>query len=144
MPLPLPACLTLPLHLTQITNNHLNRLSGDYNPLHIDPGVSSRVGYPQPILHGLATMGISVRQLLAVYGGDQPDSIANIKVRVVTTSRPCVMTGSRMMCNGAAAAGLLLACCEPWSRVCVCRQICFFGRFASTPTATDCMAPPAN
>ncbi|WIA35514.1 hypothetical protein OEZ86_003941 [Tetradesmus obliquus] len=59
----------------------LYRLSGDYNPLHIDPGVSSRVGYPQPILHGLATMGISVRQLLAVYGGDQPDSIANIKVR---------------------------------------------------------------
>jgi acyl dehydratase len=56
------------------------RLSGDYNPLHIDPSVSSRVGYPQPILHGLATMGISVRQLLAEYGADQPDSIANIKV----------------------------------------------------------------
>lgn len=58
----------------------LPRLSGDYNPLHIDPSVSSRVGYPLPILHGLATMGISVRQLLAEYGADQPDSIANIKV----------------------------------------------------------------
>jgi acyl dehydratase len=41
------------------------------------------VGYPQPILHGLATMGMSVRQLLAEFGADQPGSIANIKVGAV-------------------------------------------------------------
>jgi acyl dehydratase len=41
------------------------------------------VGYPQPILHGLATMGMSVRQLLAEFGADQPHSIANIKVGAV-------------------------------------------------------------
>lgn len=56
------------------------RLSGDYNPLHIDPEVSRRVGFERPILHGLCSMGVSVRQVLLVFGGDDPASIRSIKV----------------------------------------------------------------
>lgn len=52
------------------------RLCGDFNPLHIDPAFAAVGNFPKPILHGLATFGISGKILFEQYG-----PFKNIKVR---------------------------------------------------------------
>ncbi|KAJ9049387.1 hypothetical protein DSO57_1025122 [Entomophthora muscae] len=59
----------------------LYRLSGDYNPLHIDPNMSQIGGFEVPILHGLCTYGMAAKAALARFGGNEPNAIKSIKAR---------------------------------------------------------------
>lgn len=61
------------------------RLSGDYNPLHIDPQFAAMANYDRPIIHGLCTFGFCGRAVLRTYCNNDPDKFKSIKVRF---SRP--------------------------------------------------------
>ena len=57
------------------------RLSGDRNPLHIDPAFANMAGSDRPILHGLCTFGHVGRAVLAEYAGNDPARFVAMSVR---------------------------------------------------------------
>jgi len=57
------------------------RLSGDLNPLHIDPEVARAAGFPRPILHGLASFGVAGHALLQRLCDYDPSRLTRMDVR---------------------------------------------------------------
>jgi acyl dehydratase len=57
------------------------RLSGDRNPLHVDPKFAARGGFSQPILHGLCTYGVTGRALLRLLCDGDPAAFRSMSGR---------------------------------------------------------------
>lgn len=66
----------------------LYRLSGDYNPLHIDPQFAALGGFDRPILHGLCTFGNIGRAVIEGYCDNDPRRFHSIKVRFAAPVMP--------------------------------------------------------
>ena len=68
---------------TTIAKNqaHIYRLSGDYNPLHIDPDAAQFGGFDMPILHGLCTFGHCADLLLEAFCDGDSQRFDKIKMR---------------------------------------------------------------
>jgi acyl dehydratase len=57
------------------------RLSGDHNPVHVDPAVARAAGFERPILHGLCSFGVSGVALLKTLCGWDPARLHEIGCR---------------------------------------------------------------
>jgi acyl dehydratase len=66
----------------------LYRLSGDLNPLHVDPIAASFAGFPRPILHGLCTFGFVGRAVLRGICGNRVDLVKEFGVRFTAPVYP--------------------------------------------------------
>jgi len=64
------------------------RLSGDRNPLHIDPLTARSTGLDRPILHGLASMGLVGRALIHACGAGDASSLREINLRFTAPVYP--------------------------------------------------------
>jgi acyl dehydratase len=64
------------------------RLSGDYNPLHIDPEVAGVAGFDRPILHGLCGYGMVGRALIKELCGDDPSRLRRLDLRFTSPMFP--------------------------------------------------------
>lgn len=57
------------------------RLSGDRNPMHIDPGFATAAGFDGPFLHGLCTYGFVGRAILATLCDGDPARFRSFEAR---------------------------------------------------------------
>jgi acyl dehydratase len=64
------------------------RLSGDYNPFHVDPDMARAGGFDRPILHGRCTYGIAGRAIMEKIGDDRGTTIAAMEGRFTSSVFP--------------------------------------------------------
>ena len=64
------------------------RLSGDTNPLHVDPEAAAKGGFDKPILHGLCTFGIAGHALLRGVADYRADAVRRIQARFASPVFP--------------------------------------------------------
>lgn len=81
------------------------RLSGDYNPLHVDPAVARAAGFERPILHGLCSYGIAGRAVLGALCGNDPARLRRLDVRFSSPVYPGETVRTEIWNEGSGRAG---------------------------------------
>lgn len=75
------------------------RLSGDWNPLHLDPAIAGKAGFDRPILQGLASYGIASAAVSHALGHD-PTTIAELACRFSGVVLPGETIAFKIWCGG--------------------------------------------
>jgi acyl dehydratase len=76
------------------------RLSGDYNPLHADPGYAQKAGFKRPILHGRCTFGIAGHAILKTCCGYDPGRFRSMEGRFSSPVYPGETIRTEMWLDG--------------------------------------------
>lgn len=79
------------------------RLSGDWNPLHLDPAIARSAGFSRPVLHGLASYGIAGHAISRALSHD-PAAISALACRFSGIVLPGDAIQFRIWRDGATAA----------------------------------------
>ncbi|HDZ55233.1 MAG TPA: 3-alpha,7-alpha,12-alpha-trihydroxy-5-beta-cholest-24-enoyl-CoA hydratase [Pseudomonas xinjiangensis] len=64
------------------------RLSGDLNPLHIDPQFAGKAGFDKPILHGMSSYGMAGRALIKLLCNNDPHRLRALNLRFAAPMYP--------------------------------------------------------
>jgi acyl dehydratase len=64
------------------------RLSGDYNPLHIDPELGKAMGFGGVILHGLSSYGFAARGLIQAIANGNSRALTVFGARFTSPVKP--------------------------------------------------------
>ena len=67
--------------VTRPEQGAIYRLSGDRNPIHIDPDFATMAGFQKPFMHGLCTYGIVGRAILRSLCGGDPSRFESFAAR---------------------------------------------------------------
>jgi acyl dehydratase len=81
----------------------LYRLSGDRNPLHVDPAVARTAGFDRPILHGLCTYGVVGHAILRMVCDYEPLRLAGLACRFSSPVYPGETIRTEMWTSNPAA-----------------------------------------
>ncbi|KAI8805324.1 HotDog domain-containing protein [Cladochytrium replicatum] len=74
----------------------LYRLSGDYNPLHVDPSIGKKMGFKGAILHGLCTFGHAAAAVMLCVAKNERRAFKSIGGRFASPVNPGDKLETRM------------------------------------------------
>ncbi|MBT1160018.1 MaoC family dehydratase N-terminal domain-containing protein [Aminobacter anthyllidis] len=99
-PIPIRAADAVWDYTTEARAALIYRLSGDYNPLHVDPEIARVAGFESPILQGLCTFGIAGHALLREACDYDPTRLTAMKARFSAPVYPGETIRTEMWRNG--------------------------------------------